>query len=246
KRQEARGKRKEEAITNSSPEANSAPSASSTPPIGYPITNTQTYILDTHLQQVPIGVPGELYLGGAGLMRGYLNRPELTAEKLIPNPFKTSPPSPLLSKERGDVRTSPLLDKERGARQRGVRFKRLYTTGDKARYLPDGKIEYLGRLDNQVKLRGFRIELGEIESVLNQHPQIYQAVTKVWEDTLGNKRLVAYFVLKNPVNHDNFSTQLRRFLQEKLPDYMIPAIFMMLEEMPLTPNGKINRRALPE
>ncbi|MEO1429998.1 MAG: amino acid adenylation domain-containing protein [Cyanobacteria bacterium J06633_8] len=242
KRQEARGKRKEESITNYQLPITNYQS----PTIGCPIANTQTYILDTHLQQVPIGVPGELYLAGSGLMRGYLNRPELTAEKLIPNPFKTSPPSPLLSKERGDVRTSPLLDKERGARQRGVRFKRLYTTGDKARYLPDGKIEYLGRLDNQVKLRGFRIELGEIESVLNQHPQIYQAVTKVWEDTLGNKRLVAYFVLKNPVNQDNFSTQLRRFLQEKLPDYMIPAIFMMLEEMPLTPNGKINRRALPE
>ncbi|MEO1375225.1 MAG: amino acid adenylation domain-containing protein, partial [Cyanobacteria bacterium J06635_10] len=248
KRQEARGKRKEESITNYQ-----------SPTIGCPIANTQTYILDTHLQQVPIGVPGELYLSGAGLMRGYLNRPELTAEKLIPNPFKTSPPSPLLDKERGDVRTSPLPTWERGdvrtsplptwergARQRGVRFKRLYKTGDKARYLPSGKIEYLGRLDNQVKIRGFRIELGEIESVLNQHPQIYQAVTKIWEDTLGNKRLVAYFVLKNTVNQDNFSTQLRRFLQEKLPDYMIPAIFMMLEEMPLTPNGKINRRALPE
>ena len=157
-------------------------------------------------------------------MRGYLNRQELTAEKLIPNPFSSFPSSSSASSASSA----------------------LYKTGDKARYLPNGKIEYLGRLDNQVKLRGFRIELGEIESVLNQHPQIYQAVTKIWQDTLGNKRLVAYFVLKNPVNQDNFSTQLRRFLQDKLPDYMIPAIFMMLEEMPLTPNGKINRRALPE
>ncbi|MEM7714779.1 MAG: amino acid adenylation domain-containing protein, partial [Cyanobacteria bacterium P01_A01_bin.68] len=225
-------------------EENSTP----TPPIGYPIANTQTYILDSHLQRVPVGVPGELYLGGAGLMRGYLNKPELTAEKLIPNPFKTSPPSPLLSKERGDVRTSPLLNKERGARQRGVRFldKHLYKTGDKARYLPDGNIEYFGRFDNQVKLRGFRIELGEIETALSQHPEVHQAVTNVWEDKSGNKRLVAYFVLKNSVIDENFSIQLRRFLQDKLPDYMIPAIFMMLEEMPLTPNGKINRRALPE
>jgi amino acid adenylation domain-containing protein/non-ribosomal peptide synthase protein (TIGR01720 family) len=185
-----------------------------TPSIGCPIANTQTYILDTHLQPVPVGIPGELYLGGDGLMRGYLNKPELTAEKLIPNPFSSSPS--------------------------------LYKTGDKARYLPDGKIEYLGRFDNQVKLRGFRIELGEIESVLNQHPEVYQAVTQIWEDKSGNKRLVAHFVLKNPVNQDNFSTQLRSYLQSKLPDYMIPAIFMMLSEMPLTPNGKINRRALPE
>ncbi|MEO1764975.1 MAG: condensation domain-containing protein, partial [Cyanobacteria bacterium J06629_18] len=195
-----------------------------TPSIGCPIANTQTYILDSYLQPVPIGVPGELYLGGAGLMRGYLNRPELTAEKLIPNPFSSSPSSPSAS-------SAPSA---------------LYKTGDKARYLPDGKIEYLGRFDNQVKLRGFRIELGEIESVLNQHSEVYQAVTKIWEDKSGNKRLVAYFVLKNPVNQDNFSTQLRQFLQNKLPDYMIPAIFMMLSEMPLTPNGKINRRALPE
>ncbi|BAY81640.1 peptide synthetase [Calothrix parasitica NIES-267] len=200
------------------------------PTIGSPITNTQAYILDSYLQPVPVGVPGELYLGGAGLIREYLNRPELTAEKLIPNPFRTSPPSPLLVKERG------------------VRFldERLYKTGDKARYLPSGKIEYLGRFDNQVKLRGFRIELGEIESALSQHPEVHQAVTKVWEDKSGNKRLVAYFVLKNPVSDDNFSIQLRHFLQDKLPDYMIPAIFMMLSEIPLTPNGKINRRALPE
>ncbi len=240
KRQEARGKRKEEKtkrklITNYQ-----------SPTIGNAIANTQTYILDTHLQPVPIGVPGELYLGGAGLMRGYLNRPELTAEKLIPNPFiEDSRQFYAVSsgeEEKGESKSSipcPMPNAQ-------CPIPKLYKTGDKARYLANGKIEYLGRFDNQVKLRGFRIELGEIESVLNQHPQIYQAVTKVWEDTLGNKRLVAYFVLKNPVNQDNFSTQLRRYLQEKLPDYMIPAIFMMLEEMPLTPNGKINRRALPE
>ncbi|MCJ8279892.1 MAG: condensation domain-containing protein, partial [Rivularia sp. ALOHA_DT_140] len=212
---------------------------SPTPSIGCPIANTQTYILDAYLQPVPVGVPGELYLGGAGLMRGYLNRPELTAEKLIPNPFNKSKVKSQKSKEEKIKEQLPITHYP-------LPITKLYKTGDKARYLPDGKIEYLGRFDNQVKLRGFRIELGEIESVLNQHPQVYQAVTKIWEDTLGNKRLVAYFVLKNPVNQDNFSNQLRHFLQSKLPDYMIPAIFIMLSEMPLTPNGKINRRALPE
>ncbi|MEM6402439.1 MAG: condensation domain-containing protein, partial [Cyanobacteria bacterium P01_D01_bin.116] len=209
------------------------------PSIGCPIANTQTYILDAYLQPVPVGVPGELYLGGAGLMRGYLNRPELTAEKLIPNPFNKSKVKSQKSKEEKIKEQLPITHYP-------LPITKLYKTGDKARYLPSGKIEYLGRFDNQVKLRGFRIELGEIESVLNQHPQVYQAVTKIWEDTLGNKRLVAYFVLKNPVNQDNFSNQLRHFLQSKLPDYMIPAIFIMLSEMPLTPNGKINRRALPE
>ena len=215
-------RKKEEAITDSSTSALSAPS---TPSIGRAIANTQTYILDSYLQPVPVGVPGELYLGGDGLMRGYLNRPELTAEKLIPNPFSSStPPAPCAPS------TSSAL----------------YKTGDKARYLSSGNIEYLGRFDNQVKIRGFRIELGEIESALSKHPEVYQVVTKVWEDELGNKRLVAYFVLKNSVSNDDFSSQLRRYLQDKLPDYMIPAIFMMLGKMPLTPNGKINRRALPE
>ncbi|MEL7244852.1 MAG: amino acid adenylation domain-containing protein, partial [Cyanobacteria bacterium J06573_2] len=148
------------------------------PPIGCPIANTQAYILDSYLQPVPVGVIGELYLGGAGLMRGYLNKPELTAEKLIPNPFfeKTSPPAPLLIKERGDGENfSPLLDKERGVRQDGVRFSHLYKTGDLVRYLPSGNIEYVGRLDSQVKIRGYRIEIGEVEAALSQHPQIQES-----------------------------------------------------------------------
>ena len=178
-------------------------------PIGRPIANTQVYILDSHLQPVPIGVPGELYIGGLGLARGYLNRPELTEKKFIRSPF-------------GD---------------------RLYKTGDLVRYLPDGNIEFLGRIDNQVKIRGFRIELGEIEAVLAEHPGVTQVAVIAREDQPGNKRLVAY-VLLNP-EQEATSSELRRFLKEKLPDYMVPAAFVELEELPLTPNGKVDRRALP-
>jgi non-ribosomal peptide synthetase component F len=138
------------------------PNGSRKLPIGHPIINTQVYILDPHLQPVPVGVPGELYIGGAGLARGYLNRPELTSEKFICNPFSNEP----------------------GAR--------LYKTGDLARYQPDGNIEFLGRLDDQVKIRGFRIELGEIEAVLGQHPAVDETVVVIREDVPGNKRLVAY------------------------------------------------------
>ncbi|MEO1765158.1 MAG: amino acid adenylation domain-containing protein, partial [Cyanobacteria bacterium J06629_18] len=155
------------------------------PPIGCPIANTQAYILDSYLQPVPVGVIGELYLGGAGLMRGYLDKPSVTAEKLIPNPFfeKTSPPAPLLIKERGDGENfSPLLDKERGVRQDGVRSSHLYKTGDLVRYLPSGNIEYVGRLDSQVKIRGYRIEIGEVEAALSQHPQIQESVVTVGKD----------------------------------------------------------------
>ncbi|MBW4457215.1 MAG: amino acid adenylation domain-containing protein, partial [Nostoc indistinguendum CM1-VF10] len=180
-------------------------------PIGRPIANTQIYILDRHLQPVPIGVAGELHIGGEGLARGYLNRRELTDEKFIPNPFNDEP----------------------GAR--------LYKTGDLARYLPDGNIEFLGRLDHQVKIRGFRIELGEIEAVLGQHPGVQEIVVVAWEDKPGNKRLVAYFV---PDQQHAFS-DLRSFLKEKLPDYMVPSAFVELEKLPLTPNGKVDRRALP-
>ncbi|MEH2193291.1 MAG: non-ribosomal peptide synthase/polyketide synthase, partial [Nostoc sp.] len=191
-----------------------------TTPIGRPIANTQIYILDTQLQPVPIGVPGELYIGGAGLARGYLNRPELTHEKFIPNPFE-----------------------EAGA-------SRLYKTGDLARYLPDGNIEYLGRIDNQVKIRGFRIELGEIEAVLSQHNDVEASCAMATpaagiahDDIFGNKRLIAYIV---PHQHCTPSiSELRQFIKAKLPDYMVPNAFVMLEEMPLTPNGKIDRRALP-
>jgi amino acid adenylation domain-containing protein len=184
-----------------------------TVPIGRPIANTQVYILDAHLQPVPIGVPGEIYIGGDGLARGYLNRPELTAERFLLHPF--SPTS--------------------GAR--------LYRTGDLARYRPDGNIEFLGRLDHQVKLRGFRVELGEIEAVFTQHPAVREVVVVVREDTPGDKRLVAYVVSAQA----QFPTisELRSFLQGKLPEYMVPALFVFLKALPLTPNGKVDRRALP-
>ncbi|HIK07101.1 MAG TPA: amino acid adenylation domain-containing protein [Trichormus sp. M33_DOE_039] len=183
--------------------------------IGRPIANTQFYILDQHLQPVPIGVPGELYIGGAGVARGYLNRPELTAERFI---SKLSTVNCQLS----TVST-------------------LYKTGDRARYLPDGTIEYLGRLDNQVKIRGFRIELGEIEAVLSRHPEVQAAIVVVTEDTTDDKRLVAYIVSENPE-----ITDLRQFLAKHLPDYMIPSQFITLDALPLTPNGKVDRRALPK
>jgi len=181
-------------------------------PIGRPISNIQIYILDKHLQPVPVGIPGELHIGGDGLARGYLNRPELTDEKFIQNPFSED------------------------------KSARLYKTGDLARYLPDGNIEYLGRIDNQVKIRGFRIELGEIEAVLNTHPQIQQAVVIAREDIPGDKRLVAYLVT---TDESLRSQQLREFLKPKLPEYMLPSAFVLLDTLPLTPNGKIDRKALP-
>ncbi|WP_373690630.1 amino acid adenylation domain-containing protein [Desmonostoc muscorum] len=183
-----------------------------TVPIGQPIANTQIYILDEHLQPVPVGVAGELHIGGLGLARGYLNRPELTKEKFILNPFSDEP------------------------------YSRLYKTGDLARYLPDGTIEYLGRIDNQVKIRGFRIELGEIEALLNQHDDVQASCVIAREDNPGDKRLVAYIV--GDQQHSPTITQLRQFLSSQLPQYMIPHAFVMLESLPLTPNGKVDRRAL--
>jgi acyl carrier protein len=181
-------------------------------PIGKPIAKVQTYVLDANLQPLPIGVAGELHIGGMGVARGYLNRSELTAEKFIPNPFSNESDS------------------------------RLYKTGDLVRYLRDGNIEFIGRIDNQVKIRGFRIELGEIESVLNNHPQINQAVVIVREDISGNKSLVAYVITKN----ESLTTkQLRELLFEKLPEYMVPAAFVTLDSLPLTPNGKLDKKALP-
>jgi len=179
-------------------------------PIGRPISNTQVYILDANLQPVPIGIPGELHIGGDGLARDYLNRPELTKEKFIPNPFDNN--------------------------------SKLYKTGDLARYLPDGNIEFIGRIDNQVKLRGFRIELGEIESALSTHPQVRQTVVICREDIPGNKQLVAYLLTSEPELN---STELRPYLQSKLPEYMVPSAFVLLDNLPLTPNGKIDRKALP-
>ncbi|TRU25538.1 MAG: amino acid adenylation domain-containing protein [Microcystis aeruginosa Ma_QC_B_20070730_S2] len=194
--------------------------------IGRPIANTQVYILDCHLQPVPIGVPGELHIGGMGLARGYLNRPELTQEKFIPNPFEKDeviPPTPL--------------------NKGGNEPSKLYKTGDLARYLPDGKIEYLGRIDNQVKIRGFRIELGEIEALLNQNQAVQSSCVIVREDNQGEKQLVAYVVLQPEINLT--TNEIRQFLRAKLPDYMVPTAFVFLDTFPLTPNGKIDRRALP-
>ncbi|NET57955.1 MAG: amino acid adenylation domain-containing protein, partial [Symploca sp. SIO2E6] len=183
------------------------------PPIGRPIANTQLYILDQNLQPVPIGVPGELYIGGVGLARGYLNRRELTQEKFVANPFS-----------------------EQAAA-------RLYKTGDLARYLTDGNIQFLGRRDEQVKVRGFRIELGEIETVLSQHPQVSQAVVAVKGDQASEKRLVGYIVLREPELIP--SPELSQFLNSQLPEYMVPATFVVLDKLPLTPSGKVNRKALP-
>ncbi|HSU54720.1 MAG TPA: MupA/Atu3671 family FMN-dependent luciferase-like monooxygenase, partial [Candidatus Dormibacteraeota bacterium] len=183
--------------------------------IGRPIANTETYIVDKFLQPVPAGVPGELLLGGYGVARGYFKRPELTAEKFIPNPFANG--APLRS--------------------------RLYRTGDLARYLGDGRIEFLGRLDHQVKLRGFRIELGEIESLLCRHPSVRECVAIVREDVPGDKRLAAYLVPALDATLDQQA--LRAYAREKLPDYMVPSAFVTLSALPLTPNGKIDRKALP-
>ncbi|MTJ23751.1 amino acid adenylation domain-containing protein [Dolichospermum sp. UHCC 0352] len=183
------------------------------PTIGRAIANIQIYILDHNLQPVPIGVPGELYIGGDGLARGYLNRPELTKEKFISNPFKKTEGS------------------------------RLYKTGDLARYLPDGNIEFLGRVDNQVKIRGFRIELDEIEKLLIQHPDVKQAAVIAREDIPGDKRLLAYVVLNQ--KPEAIVTTLKNLLQENLPQYMIPGVFVVLDSLPLTPNGKVDRQNLP-
>jgi amino acid adenylation domain-containing protein len=178
--------------------------------IGCPIDNTQIYILDRQMQPVPIGVAGELHIGGDGLARGYLNRPDLTASKFIPNPF--------------------LPDKSA----------RLYKTGDLARYLPDGNIEFLGRIDHQVKIRGFRIEPGEIEAALLQEPTIQQCAVIAHEDTSGSKHLVAYIVGDEELD----SSKLKTSLKNKLPDYMIPNIMVHLDTLPLTPNGKLDYKAL--
>lgn len=181
--------------------------------IGRPIANTQVYILDAHFQPTPIGVTGEFYIGGDGLAVGYLNRPELTAERFIPDPFSPKP------------------------------GRRLYKTGDLARYRPDGTIDFLGRMDNQVKIRGFRIELGEIETVLGRHPAIKQAVVTAREDSPGNTRLVAYLISAG--DPPPSVSDLRAGLKNVLPDYMIPSLFVFMQSYPLTPNGKIDRRSLP-
>jgi amino acid adenylation domain-containing protein len=188
-------------------------------PIGRPISNTQIYILDVHRQPVPIGVAGEIYIGGAGVARGYLNRPELTAERFIADPFSADAEA------------------------------RLYKTGDLGCWKADGNIEYLGRNDHQVKIRGFRIELGEIEAQLSRYPQIKEAVVIAREDNPGDKRLVAYLTLATDGHTDSTSApgieELRTHLSTVLPEYMVPSAFVMLDTLPLTPNGKLDRKALP-
>ncbi|HEY3571967.1 MAG TPA: amino acid adenylation domain-containing protein, partial [Thermoanaerobaculia bacterium] len=182
--------------------------------IGRPVANTRIYLLDAHGEPVPAGVPGELYIAGAGLARGYLGRPALTAEKYVPNPFSEEP----------------------GAR--------LYRVGDLARRRPDGLLDYLGRIDHQVKIRGFRVELGEIEAALARHPQVREAVVVARDDRDGGdrgKRLVAYVTPRGTA-----AAELRSFLRESLPDYMVPAAFVSLDALPLSPNGKVDRRALPD
>jgi amino acid adenylation domain-containing protein len=201
-------------------------------PIGRPLSHVETYVLDAYLQLVPIGVAGELYIGGDSLANGYLHRHELTARKFIPNPLSNSSNDPLY---------------------KGL-CQRLYKTGDLVRYLPDGNLEFIGRIDNQVKIRGFRIELGEIESILTQHPDVREVAMIVREETANNKRLVAFVVISTVFQSalkseqvrelDTIKSSLRQFLQERLPNYMLPSTFVFLDNLPITPNGKIDRRTL--
>ncbi|MEO1592846.1 MAG: thioesterase domain-containing protein, partial [Cyanobacteria bacterium J06632_22] len=185
-------------------------------PIGHPISNTQVYILDAQLHPVPIGVQGELCVAGDGIAAGYLNRPTLTREKFVANPFA----------------------------QTALGNDLLYKTGDAVRYKPDGNIEFLGRLDTQVKIRGFRIELAEITAALERHSQVEKAVVMVREDVPGDKRLTAYITVKD--TPPPTASKLYRFLKRSLPTYMVPSAFLFLDELPLTANGKVDRRALPQ
>lgn len=183
------------------------------PSIGRPLSNSQALILDSQMQPQPIGVPGELYVGGVGLARGYWNRPDLTAERFVPNPFVELP------------------------------GKYLYKTGDQVRFLPDGRIEFLGRLDDQVKIRGFRIELGEIESVLREHRALGNAAVVAHRQSTGESVLVAYYVPHQGIELS--PGELRLHLKARLPEYMVPSVYLSMESLPLLPNGKLNRRALP-
>ncbi len=184
------------------------------PSIGRPIDGTQVHILDEQMRPVAAGVSGELFLGGASLARGYRNRPDLTAEKFVPNPFSN-----------------------------GSGSAKLYRTGDRVRLLPNGEIEFLGRLDDQIKIRGYRVELDEISAVLNWHPEVKASAVIVSGANREEKRLIAYLVLAR--QSQSTANAFREFLQQRLPDYMIPATFVRVDTLPLTSNGKVDRAALP-
>ncbi|MCM5606316.1 AMP-binding protein, partial [Xanthomonas hortorum] len=190
---------------------NANPDIPDNTPIGTPVANTQLHVLDTHLQPVPIGVAGELHIGGVQVARGYLDRPELTAQRFIPDPFRSAPDA------------------------------QLYKTGDLARWRSDGVLEYLGRNDDQVKIRGLRIEPGEIAARLATHPQVRDAVLLARTDQPGQLRLVAYYLATTALPIEI----LRSHLAAQLPDYMVPAAYVHLDALPLTSNGKLDRRALP-
>jgi amino acid adenylation domain-containing protein len=191
------------------------PDHEGTPPIGRPIANTQVYVLDANMAPLPVGIPGELYIGGDGLARGYRNHSELTNVAFVKNPFSADPAS------------------------------RLYRTGDRVRYLPDGNLEFLGRLDQQIKIRGFRIELGEIESVLRQHPSVSDCAVQPVSDERGIMRLVAYVVVSKNITGSDVTSLVREWLTDRLPDYMIPVVVVPLDSIPITTNGKVDRRNLP-
>jgi amino acid adenylation domain-containing protein/non-ribosomal peptide synthase protein (TIGR01720 family) len=246
-------------------------------PIGRPIANTQVYVLDREMEPAPVGVAGELYIGGDGLAREYWRRPELTAEKFVPNPFAGKSQT---SAGKSPIPNSQFQTNSNDSNQQfpnGLEFdawdlefpssrgERLYRTGDVVRYLADGNLEFLGRLDQQVKIRGFRVEPGEIESVLSEHPGVSEAVVVARADGGSAKRLVAYVVPNKTTDHrpqttdlekeeglgswvlglGSFSSELRRYVREKLPEYMLPSAFVVMDALPLTPNGKVDRRALP-
>jgi amino acid adenylation domain-containing protein len=192
-------------------EIEKVPADARTIPIGRSVSNTELWVLDQYGHVLPVGVPGELFIGGDGLAREYLKHPKLTGEKFVPHPFSNEP----------------------GAR--------LYRTGDLVRYLSDGNIDFLGRMDQQVKIRGFRIELGEIEAVLNEHTAVRESVVLVRDDVPGEKRLVAYVVADSGA----IVNELRSWLRERLPEYFVPTFFIVLDKLPLTANGKVDRRALP-
>ncbi|MCP4661294.1 MAG: amino acid adenylation domain-containing protein, partial [bacterium] len=225
-------------VTTSTPVA---PQGRGAPPIGRPIANHRVYLLDAELRPVPLGAAGELHAASPGLARGYLGRPRLTAEQFIPSPFGPNPPFAGLRSD-NSPRTAP-SQRLRPTAASEKPGDRLYRTGDLARFLPDGQIDFLGRIDHQIKLRGFRIELGEIETVLGRHPAVREAVVVLREDAAGERRLVGFIVPDDAVA-EPAPGELRARLAETLPEYMVPATVVRLESLPLTPNGKVDRAAL--